>query len=318
MPASCETCEKTESDSVKLQKCPCLSLWYCGKACQRANWPQHRAQCLLVRARLNRAEETSLAAPLGDAFIFSSITRWRDEIWIPYGREFLQYIHIPDYGSDTPIITIELQHQPNATELHSQWRPTSFTINPFEAIEIGSPGLPHDFVSKLREIQARPIREQPNGRPFGPAQIIQFDSTFKNSAGSTSRTMSYVFNHPVCLTPCSLDPANATLDWTGAWFSFMQTAPKENWGRGEDIEDHAAVYFFSHAGDEWRMLARRHWANLNRAEERYLRRKFESLDLGYHELTAQAYVLKYHYGEMEGGWIPLEDRETYASLDAVE
>ncbi|KAL8291446.1 hypothetical protein RQP46_002424 [Phenoliferia psychrophenolica] len=214
---------------------------YLIRACQKAKWPQHRASCTAEIAHRNRAEERALATPTGDAMKLQSMTRWRDEIWMPFGGSFLDFLYIPDYGTDIPVITIDLQHQPNETELHLQWRPTGFSI-------------------------------------------------------------------PVVQTPCSLNPANARLDWTGAWFTFMQTAPKDAWKYEEDVADHAAAYF-AQASDEWRTLEREHWANLNRAEERYFRRRFEERELGYHELTAQTYVLKYDYGEMEGGWIPLVDRE---------
>ncbi|KAL8291449.1 hypothetical protein RQP46_002427 [Phenoliferia psychrophenolica] len=266
------------------------------------------AYCQLEIARRNRAEEFSLAAPLGEAFILDSADRWREEIWLPYGGFFFKFIHIPDYVNDLPVVLLDLEHQPNETEVHLQWRPTGFTVRPFRSYTSDEFVFPSEFVAKLDETWVDPLAGEQESQPTGIRRIVLIRQTFFNSDKSrTSQTMC-TFHNIRFEAPCSLNPASTKLDWMGAWFSFMQIAPKEIWRYEGNIEEHAAVYF-GQTSDEWKALAREHWASLNRAEERYFRQRYAYRNMSYHELTGQAYVLTYRYGEMESGWIPPEDRE---------
>jgi hypothetical protein len=46
---SCDTCGKMPEDGAKLLKCSrCKLRAYCGKECQAADWPTHKAPCKMV------------------------------------------------------------------------------------------------------------------------------------------------------------------------------------------------------------------------------------------------------------------------------
>lgn len=102
-------------------------------------------QCrALVRDR-NRAEETSLANPLGDAFMLNSLDRWRRELWIPTYHQFFVLLHIPQLPDDIPVIIVDFDFVPSATNLVSQWRPRP---GPYRIIPLreSPPGMMSDEI----------------------------------------------------------------------------------------------------------------------------------------------------------------------------
>jgi hypothetical protein len=50
-------CANPGCDGAGLKKCGvCLEVWFCGKECQVAHWPAHKAQCKVAAARAKAAK----------------------------------------------------------------------------------------------------------------------------------------------------------------------------------------------------------------------------------------------------------------------
>jgi hypothetical protein len=47
----CARCDASPSEAVKLRRCPCRLVRYCGERCQGEDWPRHKAACREARRR---------------------------------------------------------------------------------------------------------------------------------------------------------------------------------------------------------------------------------------------------------------------------
>ncbi|KAL8291424.1 hypothetical protein RQP46_002402 [Phenoliferia psychrophenolica] len=222
----CETCQKNETDTLKFQKCSrCLLITYCGAKCQRLNWAQHKLSCTRRAIWSNRAEETSLAQPLGSAFFLDSTSRWRDEIWVAAFEGLLNsYLFTPKYLNDLALVSITLEYQPDAPDLLSQWRPRPLEIAPLGSID--SKVVPKEILDKASSLCEKDSPEKdPDGRLCGPWRVMRINhsSSGHGSAMKRGGFGFFGFNRIVCRAPCARDPANLNLDWPGAVFSFLQS-----------------------------------------------------------------------------------------------
>lgn len=117
----------------------------CSTTCQGANWPVHKndvatrrllrwniwltvtwvgEQCRRNNAEQGRAEETALAAPLGDVFRLESSEQWAHEILPSTLGRVLSMAHLPPLARDDAIVVpVNLTFQPDAPDLRGRWRP---------------------------------------------------------------------------------------------------------------------------------------------------------------------------------------------------
>ena len=55
---SCSMCGEFETDTLKLQRCPCKSVRYCkGGDCQKKQWRYHKKMCKSLRKKMKQIKE---------------------------------------------------------------------------------------------------------------------------------------------------------------------------------------------------------------------------------------------------------------------
>eukprot|EP00798_Chlamydomonas_sp_ICE-L_P011003 gene11003-18967_t len=82
LPRMCRVCMLGESDGKKLRLCQrCHSASYCGRECQMANWPKHKAECKKYHQLQQLAQEAH-----GDAGALnaSRLTQWITRVEHPF------------------------------------------------------------------------------------------------------------------------------------------------------------------------------------------------------------------------------------------
>jgi hypothetical protein len=55
--SECTRCGRARNETgAALNRCPCRRVWYCGRECQRADWPAHKALCRSITAQSGPAQ----------------------------------------------------------------------------------------------------------------------------------------------------------------------------------------------------------------------------------------------------------------------
>ncbi|KAL8291412.1 hypothetical protein RQP46_002390 [Phenoliferia psychrophenolica] len=258
---------------------------YCGVECQRLNWKEHRIACRLAIEDRNRAEVTSLAAPLGDALVHDSFERWRLEIWNETRELFFGFFHIPEFHNDVPLVIIDFDFVRDATVLRLQWRPRPgpCTIIPFEEL---SPKIETRGMGPFRDASPPEVY-------WSPPRFVLCRNWYINSAGGQS-SFTHTFVSFSCESPSLLEPLNQELDWLSAWWAFIQFKPL----LGKDLSGVQVKLFGADhlRNTKWSALARTYWTSLEPKQRGYLREAYEEKSLTDKELYSLAYLRTYAWG----------------------
>ncbi|KAL8291422.1 hypothetical protein RQP46_002400 [Phenoliferia psychrophenolica] len=249
-----------EAATLKFQECSrCRLIAYCGPECQRLNWAEDKLSCKRHAVWSSRAEETSLAKPLGEAFFLDSTSRWRDEVWLSaYERILNSFLFTPSKEPDLAVVSLEFSYDPSAATLVSQWRPRAhhhtLTISPLSSIEPRI--VPKEISDNAATLHERDSpRMDPEGRLWGPWRIMKVTHSSPPSEKGVAKRIAFGFNRVVCRAPCARDPANVNLDWVGAVFSFLQSTDPSLWSSDDLIEKHIATYLSTRQNDAFGTLA---------------------------------------------------------------
>mmetsp|Transcript_38310 Transcript_38310/g.95047 ORF Transcript_38310/g.95047 Transcript_38310/m.95047 type:complete len:452 (+) Transcript_38310:39-1394(+) len=90
---SCKTCGKEPPAGCQLLSCgKCMSMWYCNKACQSIDWPQHKASCRIAVAAREEAATDGV-----DLTKLPALQRW--------------YATVPDLGEKVACLAWQLRAQ---------------------------------------------------------------------------------------------------------------------------------------------------------------------------------------------------------------
>ncbi|KAL8291423.1 hypothetical protein RQP46_002401 [Phenoliferia psychrophenolica] len=296
----------------------CAPFADCSAKCQRLNWADHKLSCTSHARKRNRAEETSLAQPLGSAFFLDSTSRWRDEIWVAAFEGLLNsYLFTPKYLNDLALVTITLEYQPDAPDLLSQWRPRPLEIAPLSSIDVRT--IPTEILDKLPTLcEKEPPTKDPNGRLCGPWRIMLIShvsaSPGKGSAMKDTGFGFFGINRISGGTPCARDPANVNLDWPGAVFSFLQSTSPSCWKDDETAEKYMSAYL-TRQNDEFGTLAQAHWERISPDERAYFAYYSTKKNIPKNVMVSRAYMFREDYDECD--WIPRRAREMWERVKSV-
>ncbi|KAL8291749.1 hypothetical protein RQP46_002007 [Phenoliferia psychrophenolica] len=123
-PSVCYGCFKVFADKTKVLKlCSgCRHVWYCSDACSVANWPRHKRECRNIKARQDRTETTSLAAPLGESYRLESALAFRTQI-LPTLINFVGFACLPPtHPGEHLVLFLEFEFALDAPDLRERWK----------------------------------------------------------------------------------------------------------------------------------------------------------------------------------------------------
>ncbi|KAL8291509.1 hypothetical protein RQP46_002487 [Phenoliferia psychrophenolica] len=272
--------------------------------------------CASTVAFQNRIEQTALAHPLGIAHLQTSIAKWHAEYFSDIRYLLSCFVNLPDFGDNKrPLIVIHCYHDSTATDLLSQWRPTSLGFMPLsnDALKIFAPES-QALVKIFEKMKLRPENAH-----WGPVQLISLNW---HPAPGSEETVPTNLDIDIEVTkshaPCSLDPSNKGIDWLRAAVVCLEERSTLNLKTMGKTEDFLAYYFKEN--DEFNAMARAHWAKLSPDEQEYYKYIFPDIIPGFKGtgLVRAAYMSIARWGQFDGGWIPQELRAEWAAMSRTE